>query len=196
MSSDNGIYILKTKQAGEYATGFEYRVLHAQCIENLYYDIDTGLYGENFIPEEAFAYFKECQTFFEEALALRYAHHLADQHTILEYGVTTLHHEEQEFKEFTDDQMMVYDTGVDVRIQQYRDQRDSDMDSKRSAATVELAGDGSEFHPTQVVGFIAGPNGEKIYGRLNLTTEEFEKVKVGHLEDADLRFLPNDWDRR
>jgi len=126
MSSDNGIYILKTKQAGEFATGFEYRVLHAQCIENLYYDIDTGLYRENFIPEEAFAYFKECQPFFEEALALRYAHYLAEQHPILEYGVSILHHEELEFVEFDEDQMMAYDTGVDVRIQQYREARDKE----------------------------------------------------------------------
>jgi hypothetical protein len=192
MSSDNGIYILKTKQAGEHATGFEYRVVHAQCIENLYYDIDTGLYRENFIPEEAFAYFKECQTFFEEALALRYAHHLADQAAILEYGVVELRHEEQEFEEFDEDQMMVYNTGIDVRIQQYREHRDSDAEAKRKAAYIDF-NEIDGFQPTQIVGFITGPDGKRIYGRID---GDMSAVAIARPVEEPLNFLPNDWDRR
>ena len=58
MSADNGIYILKTRAfSPDPAHDFEYRVAHATCIENLYYDVDTGGHRDQFIPEEAFAYF-------------------------------------------------------------------------------------------------------------------------------------------
>ncbi len=204
MSADNGIYILKTLghalyEHGEIAPFYEYRVLHAQAIENIYYRVeaqsDQDLFDQtNFVPEVAYEYFKECQPLYDEEKALSYAHRLSDQTSILEYGVEILDHSEQVFQTFTDEEIQTFEQRSDEIMAVNRKQRDAEMKAKRSAATVELT-DLDGFHPTQVTGFIAGPNGEKIYGRLNLTTEEFEKVKIGHLEDGELSFLPNDWDR-
>ncbi len=213
MSADNGVYVLKTRGAGlqapfanndpqkVVAPFYEYRVLHAQAIENIYYRVehqgDHDLFDQtNFVPEVAYEYFRECQPLYDEGQALRYAHQLADQHPILEYGVDILDHGEQVFQTFTDEEIQTYELRVDEIMAANRKQRDAKWEAKRSMATVELAADGSGFHPTQVTGFIAGPNGERIYGRLNLTTEEFERVKVGHLDEIELSFLPNDWDRR
>ncbi len=211
MSADNGVYILKTRGAGlqapfanndpqkAVAPFYEYRVLHAQCIENIYYRVesqsDHDLFDQRtFVPEVAYDYFKECQPLYDEDQARNYAHQLADQTSILEYGVEILDHGEQVFQTFTDEEIEAFDQRSDEIMAANRKQRDAEMKAKRSAATVELA-DLDGFHPTQVTGFIAGPNGERIYGRLTLTTEEFEKVKIGHLEDAELSFLPHDWDR-
>ena len=174
-------------------------MLHAQCIENIYYRVesqgDHDLFDQStFVPEVAYDYFKECQPLYDEDQALSYAHQLADQTSILEYGVEILDHGEQVFQTFTDEEIEAFDQRSDEIMAANRKQRDAEMKAKRSAATVELT-DLDGFHPTQVTGFIAGPNGERIYGRLTLTTEEFEKVKIGHLEDAELSFLPHDWDR-
>ena len=40
MSADNGIYILKTPKDNN--EGFEYRVIHSQAIENIYWDDVNG----------------------------------------------------------------------------------------------------------------------------------------------------------
>jgi hypothetical protein len=213
MSADNGVYILKTRGAGlqapfanndpqkVVAPFYEYRVLHAQAIENIYYRVeaqsDQDLFDQsNFVPEVAYEYFKECQPLYDEGQALSYAHKLSEQYSILEYGVEILDHGEQVFQTFTDEEIQAHEQRYDEIMAANRIRRDAEMEAKRSIATVKLAGDGSGFHPTQVTGFIAGPNGERIYGRLNLTTEEFERVKVGHLDQIELSFLPHDWDRR
>jgi len=142
MSSDNGIYILKTKPAGNVYVvpdeenssisegfmvrpdTFEYRVVHAQCIENLYYDVATGQHNQDFTPEDAYMYFKECQVFYDEGKASAYAFRLAEQHPILEYGVSILNHGEQIFQEFTDEQLKAYDDRIEGLIQQHREDRE------------------------------------------------------------------------
>ncbi len=208
MSADNGIYILKTRCVGlqapfanndpqkVIAPFYEYRVLHAQCIGNIYYRVETQSDQDqtNFVPEMTYDYFKECQPLYDERQALIYAHRLADQTSILEYGVEILDHGEQVFQTFTDKEIQTFEQRSDEITATNRRQRDAEMKAQRSAATVELT-DLDGFHPTQVTGFIAGPNGERIYGRLSLTTEEFEKVKIVHLENAELSFLPHDWNR-
>ena len=195
MSADNGIYVLKTRTPGDKVVKTalcEYRVAHLQGIDNLYYDVATGEHKLDFTPEEAYIYFKECQVIYDGSQALEYAHRLADQQTILEYGVVMLRHENQLFEEFTNEQLASYNAKIDDLIEEHRNQRNEELESKRETARRGLSPE-DNFHPTQVAGFIAGPNGERVYGRLILTEEEFEKVKIGYFEGLD--FLPNDWNK-
>jgi len=124
MSSDNGIYVLKTRTKEGHSHNFEYRVAHAQGIDNLYFDVATGQHSQDFIPEETYVYFKECQVFYDEGKALTYAHLLAAQHSILEYGVSILDHGEQVFREFTDEQLEAYDARIEELIRQHREDRE------------------------------------------------------------------------
>ena len=209
MSADNGIYILKTLAPGlATQTGeeirvdhiepfYEYRVLHAQCIENIYYRVeaqsDQDLFDQsNFVPEVAYDYFKECQPLFDEGRALIYAHQLADQTSILEYGVEILDHGEQVFQTFTDEEIETYEQRADDLGAAKRKQRDEEMKAKRKAATIDLD-DVEGFQPTSIVGFITSPSGERTYGRL---TGDMENVGIARPAEEPLNFLPNDWDRR
>jgi hypothetical protein len=193
MSADNGIYVLKTKMTGDKPPYFVYRVIHAQAIENLYYDVTTGRHNENFTPEEVYSYFKECMPFFDEGEALCYAHKLADQHPILEYGVCILDHGEQTFETFSDEEMLAYHQGVDEAIEAYRKKRDEEWQKKREAAAVRFA-PGDKFYPTRIVGYALTPEGERVYG--SLTGEGIAEIKVGALNGDGADFLPSDWDRR
>jgi hypothetical protein len=82
MSADNGIYI------GKFPTdsGHEYRVIHAQAIEN----VDYG----NIEMQNAyrFAYFgrKGVEVFADRGIALVYAYDWAKEFDILEYGVVEI----------------------------------------------------------------------------------------------------------
>ena len=211
MSADNGIYILKTLAPGlATQTGeeirvdhiepfYEYRVLHAQCIENIYYRVesqsDHDLFDQNtFVPEVAYEYFKECQPLYDEGQALSYAHRLADQHPILEYGVDILDHGEQVFQTFTDEEIQTYEQRTDEIAAANRKQRDEEMKAKRNSATVRLS-PGDKFHPTRIVGFVVTPNGERVYGQLS--GEGVNEIRVGDINgDGYADFLPNDWDAR
>ena len=209
MSADNGVYILKTRapglqpgessQEGRTAPFYEYRVLHAQAIENIYYRVeaqsDQDLFDQsNFVPEVAYDYFKECQPLYDEGQALSYAHQLADQTSILEYGVEILDHGEEVFQTFTDAEILAFDQHVDEVMAANRKQRDAEMESKRNSATVRLS-PGDKFHPTRIVGFVVTPNGERVYGQLS--GEGVNEIRVGDINgDGYADFLPNDWDRR
>jgi len=91
VSADNGIYLLKTPQ--ENSDGFEYRVIHAQAIENIYFD-DTLPNHNNpeGTPEEVVAYFGNCEVLTEEAAqkkALKIYDEIMEDDfcPIVEYGI-------------------------------------------------------------------------------------------------------------
>jgi len=86
MSADNTIAILKTPSG---KGGFEYRVIHAQAIENIYWQHDDGN------PLEVMRYFGKCEVLTSEINALKIAldmekEILNDDFGILEYGIRTI----------------------------------------------------------------------------------------------------------
>lgn len=82
MSADNGIYIGKFPKA---LGGFEYRVVEAQAIDNLYC-------CSNQKEEDAriFRTFHDGEVFMEEGLAWVYANKYSKEFCVLEYGLNML----------------------------------------------------------------------------------------------------------
>lgn len=93
MSSDNGVYILPSPKKNG---GLEYRVVHAQAIENIDY---PGL-------EEPYEimYFNRSETFDDREEAIKVAHQIAKHINPLEYGVQILPEREHYFPEMTEDE--------------------------------------------------------------------------------------------
>lgn len=75
MSADNGIYILET-------TDNQYRITHAQAIENIFKDYWNNKYD----LKELIRYFGDCKFTSSKEKALSIAHDLASK-TYTEYGV-------------------------------------------------------------------------------------------------------------
>lgn len=90
MSADNGIYILVTK-------GPEYRVSHAQAIDNIHYNEDSDHDPEFFNSDIVYDYFGECQVFTNEDDALKEATRLEEDIGWTEYGICSLYFEEETF---------------------------------------------------------------------------------------------------
>lgn len=94
MSADNGIYLLKTPK--ENSLEFEYRVIHAQAIENIYYDERIpSHYNPEGAPEEVIAYFGECVPMtkdqaIEKAFEMESEILKDDFCPIIEYGIVTI----------------------------------------------------------------------------------------------------------
>ena len=93
MSADNGIYILKTPKDNN--EGFEYRVIHAQAIENIYWDDVNGYDYENPNPVILMDYFGNAPVLTEkEATQLVFKMEkevLEDDFCpVLEYGINTI----------------------------------------------------------------------------------------------------------
>lgn len=83
MSSDNGVYILVTTTGA----GSEYRVIHAQAIENIYWDDEIKGFGEKPNLFEVWRYFRNAEVYGEKDEALKYASDLFKQQQICEYGI-------------------------------------------------------------------------------------------------------------
>jgi len=62
----------------------EFKVIHAQAIDNLGYEPDDE---DGFNSREVISYFNNGKTFSHLEKALVYAHELADNTTFVEYGV-------------------------------------------------------------------------------------------------------------
>jgi hypothetical protein len=92
VSADNGIYVLES-------TGPEYRVAHAQAIENICWKPDMG----EFNRKKVVLYFGGCHVLRDRRKALIEAERQAKGCPILEYGIQFI---EMPFKfpETTDDQ--------------------------------------------------------------------------------------------
>jgi len=89
MSADNGIYLLKTP--ADDGESFEYRVIHAQAIDNIYWD---GTAPDHNNPDGVPEIFGACDILTEEE-ANKKAFELEeevlnDDFGILEYGVSTI----------------------------------------------------------------------------------------------------------
>lgn len=80
MSADNGVYILRTK-------GPEFRVVHAQAIDNIDYDPPQDL---SFNPDVVLDYFGQSKVYKSEAEALLAARQIQKGLPICEYGICTL----------------------------------------------------------------------------------------------------------
>jgi len=89
MSADNGIYILKSPKCD--GDGFEYRVTHAQAIENIEWNVPPGEFNDEMLQD----YFGKCEILTEEearkeAFAME-EDILSDGFCpILEYGISTI----------------------------------------------------------------------------------------------------------
>ena len=90
MSADNGVYILKTKG---WKGKMEYRITHAQAIENLWYEPDFppgDPKGLN--KDDAQCTFGKSRVFTDLKLAQGYAMRIRDEggYLVLEYGIQVL----------------------------------------------------------------------------------------------------------
>jgi hypothetical protein len=79
MSADNGIYIL----CSQCEQGNEYRVAHCLAIDNIYYDPDCDGFNSKVLVE----YFKECNVFTDETMAMDFALKLYQEVGFTEYGI-------------------------------------------------------------------------------------------------------------
>jgi len=94
MSADNTIAVLKSPKVN----GFEYRVLHAQAIENIYWNDEKKNFNENneVDAKNLVEYFGACEIFTDEDEAYRKARETEqeilndDFCPILEYGISTI----------------------------------------------------------------------------------------------------------
>ncbi|QQG42772.1 MAG: hypothetical protein HYW15_00965 [Candidatus Giovannonibacteria bacterium] len=88
MSADNGVYILATKGSEGKK---EYRVAHAQAIENLWYKPDFPKEKPELSLEYVSVLFGDCRRVFnDQKLAEGYALHILDEVGYAEYGVQLL----------------------------------------------------------------------------------------------------------
>ena len=84
MSSDNGIYILVTKDG--------FRVVHTQAIDNIYYDADESGFNKYYL----YHYFKDSDIYSSRDVAWKKAHKLYDEIMqddfcpFVEYGISEI----------------------------------------------------------------------------------------------------------
>ena len=84
MSADNVVAILQSPaRSGD---GHEFRVVHAQAIENINYGCEPGEFNDR----ELLSYFGDSKVFTEEQDALVYALDLQDEIGYVEYGVSVI----------------------------------------------------------------------------------------------------------
>lgn len=91
MSADNGIYILPSPKDGK----IEFRVAHAQAIENIDYD-----------PLYEVLLFKNAPVFQTYKEAIVYADKLAEDYDFLEYGIGVLDERKSPFLHLTEKEAM------------------------------------------------------------------------------------------
>lgn len=87
MSADNGIYILET-------FGPEFRVAHAQGIDNIYGKFNDSTHNWDGDPEMILEYFAEAPVFQNVEKALDFASEMSYDYEYLEYGICLI----REFK--------------------------------------------------------------------------------------------------
>lgn len=80
MSSDNGLYVLQTKDG--------WRVKHLQAVENLWWSKGEQL--DNLNPVAVYLAFESCIEFTDKKDAFTFAFDWAEDFPILEYGVSEL----------------------------------------------------------------------------------------------------------
>jgi hypothetical protein len=202
MSADNGCYVLETMSPD--GKGCEYRVIHATGIENICYNVASGEYQADFIPQEAFSYFGDAPVFTNKDDALVAAHRIADQIPVLEYGVSILDHSHQIFKTFSEEEMEFYRAEVENQIKRHRQERDAAFEAKRKEASVSFR-EGMHFEPAVVYGYLVKEDGTKVHGMLAGIKHLVGALDAGSengistafsAEGENVEFLPSDWNDR
>ena len=207
MSADNGIYILKTKaEQPVIESDFEYRVIHAQGIGNIYWDIEIGDYRKDaqFSPEITFQYFGEAPVLDSHDMAFAYAMDLEEDHTYSEYGICNLDHPDQVFQTFSNEEIKAFEQRGEELLEQHHEEREAERQAKLKAATIPFHC-GERFEPGAIYGYLVREDGTKVHGSLSGirllevvgTTETgdvtFEAILEG---DGDSpHFLPSDWNK-
>jgi hypothetical protein len=151
MSSDNGVYILKTKVSKPHLEDspelfenrgpcFEYRVLHTSCIENIYWDPELGEHREdqNFTPEIAFQYFGQAPVFSQEEEAFAEASRIASDISILEYGISLLEHGTQVFETFSPEEILEFTDMEEAFSTRRRVERQARLEAELKRNTLQL----------------------------------------------------------
>ena len=82
MSADNGIYILKTKD--------QYRVIHAQAIENLYHS-HINSYNSELVPTRIIEHYGDCRYTRDFDKAMKVATAMERRSGYTEYGIKIFH---------------------------------------------------------------------------------------------------------
>lgn len=88
MSADNGIYILQTKD--------QYRVVHLQAIENIYWSFIDGDWRNKdykkrkYVPTRVIEMWGDCKYTRSRGVALEIAYNMASKLPICEYGVNII----------------------------------------------------------------------------------------------------------
>lgn len=192
MSADNGIYILKTKAAEPLIdSDFEYRVIEAGAIENLYFDPITGREGKSPIPEELYAYFGKEQVFRYERDAWNLAEEMLEACPLVEYGICVLDHSDIVFpSHLTDGDVLEYNEKASEAAKAYRREEEKRREERREASLVLLldklqpeglrAENGGTFKPVRIYGHLE-KGGKEIHGSLEMDME------------GRTYFLPSDW---
>lgn len=89
MSADNGIYILQTPHYTGDKNNFDYRVIHAQAIENIFFENKDGN------SMEVIKYFGKAEVFDNHKKAMEKAREMEKEifdssFPVLEYGISTI----------------------------------------------------------------------------------------------------------
>ena len=121
MSADNGIYILESIETDN---RYVYRVIDAQCIDNIYYDPGIDAYGispmkHGFNRYILHDYFKHGFITHDKAIAYIKAKEIEDDLDICEYGINLITYADT-FPIFTTEQMENYDSIVEHSVEVYR----------------------------------------------------------------------------
>lgn len=93
MSADNGVYILATSRGRGKR---EYRVAHAQAIDNLTDEPDYPLHNPQLSEDYAVGLFGKCRVFTDQRIAEGYAIRMLEEieqgSGVCEYGIVQLNH--------------------------------------------------------------------------------------------------------
>lgn len=193
MSADNGIYILKTKAAEPLIdSDFEYRVIEAGAIENIYFDPITGRDGKNPIPETLYAYFGKEEVYRYQADAWEFAEEMLDACSFVEYGICVLDHSSTVFpSHLTDEDVAAYEKKLDEKMEKVKVVEEAEREARKEAALVWLvdaqksfrAENGGTFTPHSSYGNLE-KDGVKVHGSMSWD------------EKGRAYFLPSDWNER
>lgn len=83
MSADNGIYILRTSEG-------QNRVIHAQAIENIYWDDELKGDVNKPVSKQLLRYFGNSRYTYDKSVAFEIVNNMAKHTHILEYGILTI----------------------------------------------------------------------------------------------------------
>ena len=126
MSADNGIYILECKD--------QYRVIEAQAIENLFYDLFSNGSTNRLIPTRVVEYFGRSKYTRNKDLALRIAQSM-EKRNYTEYGVKTFTYGKT-WKHILEDAKKL--APLEIEVLKKRDNRNWDWEIKRLEEIINM----------------------------------------------------------